>query len=545
MKRASFFSARLASVVPGDDFRFDPSQTFTEWCRDVIEVKFSAPQIVFCSVVFDRVDPIDLSPDEHGIARLMFANASGDMPERFTRQQRRTLFFEKGARMGGTWMCSLYLCFAAFKVGLSGLAKGERAFAPIISFDKDTALQGLGYVRGALEESPMRRYIYGRPRTESVTVKRDDGKIVRFKVFSAGGKTSRSRSFVSCMLDELAFFRSKEAKVNDVETFRSVEPRVINDPHAMTLGISTVWAEGGLLFERVEGELGKPVTCIPAKCRTLVMRPDDEKLRDTVASSYATDPLNAAREFDCVPFKDGGVQFFSKIAIDACTDARLVVPRRPPNNATSIGAGGDFGFKRNSSALAITFRQVDGVFITSALEERQPGGTPLRPSVVVRDFASIATDHRAQSVMADEHERASIEEHFADHGVTFDDAPAGTNGKEETHVFFRSLLNEGKIRIPKHDKLIAQLGEIVATPGDGGRLHFHSPTWKTGEHGDLASALILAAWTCHHNAPLQVEPERPKRARNFDADFERELSRETQHDWASDDMGLGFGDFTG
>lgn len=545
MRRASFFGARALIKKSADEYRFDPEQCFTDWARSVIEVRFSLPQYVFCRVVFDLVDPIDLPPDQLEIARSIFANEKGDMPERFTRQQRRTLFFLKGARMGGTWMCSLYVCFAAFKVKLVGvLGKGERAFAPIISFDKDTALQSLAYIRGALEESPMVRYIYGRPRTESITVKRDDGKIVRFKVYSAGGRTSRSRSFVSCMLDELAFFRSKEAKVNDVETFRSVDPRIINDPHAMTLGISTVWAESGLLYERVTAELGKPVTCIPAKCRTLVMRPDDEKLRDTVASAYAVDPLNAAREFDCIPFKDGGVAFFSKVAIQACTDERLVIPRKPPNVADSIGAGGDFGFKRNSSALAIVFRQ-GGTFTVSALEERLPGGTPLKPSVIVRDFAAVATQHRAQSVMADEHERSSIEEHFSNHGVSFDDAPAGTSGKEETHVFFRSLLNEGKIKLPKHDKLIAQLGEIVATPGDGGRLHFRSPVWKSGEHGDLASALILAAFTCHKNEPLKPEPERRQRGRNFDADFERELQRETQHDHAADDMGFSFGEFSG
>jgi hypothetical protein len=540
VKRASFFGARHSVARKADEYRFDVEQCFTDWATEVIEVRFSKPQTVFCKVVFDRVDPADLSPYELEIAKSIFANQRGDMPDRFTRQQRRTLFFEKGARMGGTWMCSLYLCYAAFKVSLAGLGKGERAFGPIISFDKDTALQGLNYVRGALEESPMKRYIYGRPRTESVTIKRDDGKIVRFKVFSAGGKTSRSRSYVSVVLDELAFFRSKEAKVNDVETFRSVEPRVINDTYAMTLGISTVWAEAGLLYERVETELGKPVTCIPAKCRTLVMRPDDEKLRDTVASSYATDPLNAAREFDCVPFKDGGVAFFSKVALAACTDDRLVVPKKPPQIATSIGAGGDFGFKRNSSALAITYRQPDGVYVVSALEERLPGAIPLKPSVIVRDFAAIATEQRAHSVMADEHERSSIEEHFADHGVSFDDAPAGTTGKEATHIFFRSLLNEGKIRLPRNEKLLNQLGEVVATPGDGGRLHFHSPTWKTGEHGDLASALILAAYTCHHNSPLQPQIDNRRRGRNFDQEFERELNRELDHDHMASDLGLPF-----
>jgi hypothetical protein len=96
-------------------------------------------------------------------------------------------------------------------------------------------------------------------------------------------------------------------------------------------------------------------------------------------------------------------------------------------------------------------------------------------------------------------------------------APEGAIGKADTYAMARSLIAQGRVRLPKHQRLLQQLKDVTVRPTSGGALSIQSPRWAGGGHGDLVSALVLALWQAHRN---YVAPE-PQRDDGMD-EYERE-----------------------
>ena len=74
-------------------------------------------------------------------------------------------------------------------------------------------------------------------------------------------------------------------------------------------------------------------------------------------------------------------------------------------------------------------------------------------------------------------------------------APGGSEGVARMHVTARSLLHQGRVRIPPDRNLLRQLKDITATANSGGTLTIKSPRYQTGGHGDLARALVTALYS--------------------------------------------------
>jgi hypothetical protein len=58
----------------------------------------------------------------------------------------------------------------------------------------------------------------------------------------------------------------------------------------------------------------------------------------------------------------------------------------------------------------------------------------------------------------------------------------------------KTLIHGGHVRIPDNERLIRQLKEVEVRPTSGGGMSVSSPTWRTGGHGDIVSALVLALY---------------------------------------------------
>jgi hypothetical protein len=198
---------------------------------------------------------------------------------------------------------------------------------------------------------------------------------------------------------------------------------------------------------------------------------------------------------------------FDGAGIKQCVDEGrpLEVPVAPGAQAYF---GGDLAFESDSSGLVGVGILPDGRFDVLVLEEMRPGrGVPLKPRAVIDQFASILKRYRATAVMADAHYRASAKEHLEPHGIRFLDAPSGNTGKRDVYMKARELIHEGRVRLPNHPRLLAQLRSVVQKPIAGGGLHITSPRRAgSGGHGDLVSALVLALWSAARGA------KRPRRA---------------------------------
>jgi G:T-mismatch repair DNA endonuclease (very short patch repair protein) len=159
-----------------------------------------------------------------------------------------------------------------------------------------------------------------------------------------------------------------------------------------------------------------------------------------------------------------------------------------------VTSGGDFGFRSDSSALAVTHRYGD-IYTAAELVGLRPGiDEPLKPSIVVKQFATVLKQHGCDWLCADGHYRQSISEHLETENLHFVIAPEGAKGNQEVYVRFRRLLLDGQIRLPRHERLINQLKMVTSQPTAGGGISIRQPRATGGGHGDLVSALVLACY---------------------------------------------------
>ena len=153
--------------------------------------------------------------------------------------------------------------------------------------------------------------------------------------------------------------------------------------------------------------------------------------------------------------------------------------------------GADFGFRSDASALCVSRLEGDLYRVADLREVRPQRGAPLQPSVVVAGFAEVARNYGATSVIADRHYEEAVREHLGTHKLRLVPAPDGLAGKLEVYTRARALLHEGRVRLPAHARLIAQLKAVTSAPTPGGGLTIRSPR-RAGAHGDLVSAFVLA-----------------------------------------------------
>lgn len=412
------------------------------------------------------------------------------------RVARRLVAIRAGGRAGKTSrLMATKALHAALTVALPTLAPGEKAVALLMAPDLKLAHQILGFVRGYTVSSPRLGAMVARDTADEIELLRPDGQRVLIRVRAASGRGKGGRGFVLVFfgLDEAAFFRDEgSGVVNDTEIYRAAAQRLA--PGAQAWVASTPWVAGvGLLEDTLASDFGSHTHALCAQAPTRALNPTWDEDGSLERWMRETDPDNAEREIDAVPFAAGSSTFFDKVTLDAATDDRRPLDLAPVKGGL-YGAAGDFAFRRNASALAIVQREVDR-YALALLDERQPtASTPLSPAAVVDAFAAPLLRFDLAEVAADSHERDALAEEMARHDLTVTALPEGQSGKAEQYLFTRRLLREGRLTLPKHPRLRAQLVGITSKPAPGGGLSIHSPRTADGAHGDLVSALVGAVW---------------------------------------------------
>ncbi len=467
------------------------TDTFLQFVKRV-GVKLTSAQRVLCAVAFDGTQPSRLRSSDREVARRIFGDIDEVPPE-----AREVLCAVCGARAGKTYvLIALRMLHLALTVDLASLAPGEVASGIIVAPDMRLARQALRYVSGAVDAVPALKPLVSGQSTDSISIARD-GHAVVIECLPAtrGGSAVRGRSLVGAGLDEAAFFRDADYRINDEEVFKALAPRVM--PGGQLVIASTPWAEAGLLHSLFEANHGRPSTSLAAHAPTTLLR-DDIRTRAMVARERLRDPDNAAREFDAEFMSAGTGQFFDPLTIDASIDrSRPLALEHPPGGECSIGA--DLAFNSDHSACVAVFgaRTADGsdIFVLADLLELRPEkGKPLKPSEVVAQFSAFAKARGSSALVADGHYKESAREHLEEHGLLFVEAPGGQTGKVATYLKTRALFNDRKIRVPNYPRLVNQLKAVVSKPTPGGGLSISSPRRGAGGHGDIASAFVLALY---------------------------------------------------
>lgn len=443
-------------------------------------------------MAFDGVEPVD-----HDLARRLFGTT--DLPL----GTRRIVAAVCGARAGKSYvLVALRLVWGMLMRDVSKVPAGQHASALIVAPRDDLRMEVFRYALGAVLEKPeLAAMLHGRPKVDTFMLRRPDGKLVGFRtgVATMGGTAARGAWWTDFALDECAFFRDDNFKVNDEELFRAGSSRVL--PGGQTIIASTPWAEGGLLYRLWRKRPGDTVV---AHAPTLLLQ-DTELTRSIVASAIEADPENAKREFGAEFMPAGTTVFFSAKAIDdSCTDEPFSLA---PGDI--IAAGADMGLISDSAALVKVARRAEMIHVYFAREERPHDGRPLRLDDTVDAFATDIIG--ASYAMADQHYFQALYEALEKHDLVLAKATAKP---AETYARGRALIHGGKVLIHTSgmptevaSRLVLQLREVQGRPTSGGGISISNPRWAQGGHGDIASALMLALWQVSGDEVAAVAPE--------------------------------------
>ena len=412
----------------------------------------------------------------------------------FYATNKRQLVLRVGRRGGK----SSSLCRIAVAEALWGNHKipaGDIGVVAIISVNKNQAAERIRTIEAILKaiKVPYRRAgdcieLQHRP--------------VKLEVFAASVMASAGFTSICVIADECALWRNQEGSANPAEVIlKFIRPTMATMPNARMFLSSSPFAT--LDAHHIAFEIGDSDQQIVRHAPTWVANPT---LSEQDTHKLEPDHLEWLRQFAAVPMSAGSSAFFDAHAVDKAVDSSLFLPLKPtPGDAVS--AGGDFAFRSDSSALAIAYRRGDIYIAAELLELRPEPNAPLKPSKVVETFAEVLKRHQCSFLVADNHYRQSIAEHLETYDLSFTIAPEGAKGNQEVFVRFRRLLHDGLIRLPKHDRLINQLKQVVSVPTAGGGLSIRQPRQQGGGHGDIVSALVLA---CFFAGGTQLEEVKPR-----------------------------------
>jgi hypothetical protein len=462
-----------------------------------VGIDLSIGQRVLCAISFDGSNPCDFEGEERRLAREMFGEI-----ETIPDDVRHTVCWFKGARMGGSYLCALYLLFLGLTVPVK-LAPGEKAFCLIIAPTTDMGKQPYNYIVGAITSDPkLAALLIGKPGIHECSLCRpQDGQEIRFKVVAASprGTTLRSRSLIAALLDECCFFRDPESgAINDTELKRAIDPRIVTGGKCLV--ISTAWARRGLLWDLTQKNFGNPQTCISAIVPTLLVR-DTEQNRRIYAELSESDPDNAEREFNCVALSIGASDFFDANALAECVDKSLPA-LNPIYGLLTSYAGLDTGFKRDASAIVLVRNepQMNNRLLVAECFERPPEKEGSSPKAVLSEFRARLDAHKCKSIACDQHYVMTVRDELPGFGVK--ECPATQEFKYQSHCYVRDIIRSRGVVIPAASKkLLAQLRDIQVVPTPGGGMKLTSPRYG-GAHGDLASAFVLAVWNANPSAHI-------------------------------------------
>ena len=187
--------------------------------------------------------------------------------------------------------------------------------------------------------------------------------------------------------------------------------------------------------------------------------------------------------------------------------------------------------RSDSATLVVGHLSGNLILTASVLEMRPEPDKPLKPSEVATAFRDVCVQHGVSYYTADGHYWDAVLEYMGTIPCT-----QATLAPHEYAVRTRALMREGRLKIPRNDRLIRQLREVEARPLAGGGMSIYMPRWRTGGHGDIAQALMLMAASFGGEAtpkdipkegtPEWEKAEKDKRRREFERQGERHYRQE-------------------
>lgn len=354
-------------------------------------------------------------------------------------------------------------------------------------------------------------------------------------------KSIRGYDAPVAVLDEVGvWYQDADSANPDFEIYRNVQSRQAQFPDALTVGISSPWNKGGLLYQRYgTGTSGRKLACAEhrlteasAECGTceslrrphanrLVMvfttaaltaaRPDrpPHVSRQWLESKLAEDPKAFSRE--CLAqFQDSLTGFLSSELLQEAVT--LGVAERKPEPLNYYLAAIDPAFRQDSFAFCIGHATDDGVVLDLIRRWTPEKGRPVDPAEVIPAIAKILKDYNVRVVYGDQYQFEALNKLALDAGFTIELVKFSATKKSSIYGNLQQLVNTKRLKLLDHPETLQELASLERRLTAGGGVQIGHPE---GGHDDLATVVALMASGAVWQLPSAAEPP-PKEPTTFE-----------------------------
>lgn len=391
----------------------------------------------------------------------------------------------------------------AYEAALGGhhqfVSKSQTPYIYVISHKKENSLENLGFVRDALESSPILNKQIANTTSESITLK--NGVCITGAHPSIRGQ--RGLAVPMYVADEANFWYSDENAANpDTAVQTALRYAQRQFPRAKRVWLSTPYVKRGVFYGMYEAgtqgvKLHNPDVAKKFKSTLVCWAPTaamDNPIitRERLEEELLEDPEKYEQESNA-RFADSVSGFLSSNLLRGSVDHG--VSERAPSNKYDYVMAIDPAFRGDSFGLVVVHRHEGKVYVDYVQRWTPEKGVPLNPSVVLDEVAHIAKQYRVQTVFTDQYQNDSLRELALDRGLMLNDIAWTTSSKPAIWANFRNTLNHGKLVMLDPElnadakTLFTELVRLEKVITAANNVQIRAPR---NEHDDLAMCIGMA-----------------------------------------------------
>lgn len=424
-------------------------------------------------VVLKAVFAISMTEEE----RLLFTQLT--KRETPPAEQVQECWFVVGRRGGKSFIVALIAVFlACFRDYREHLGPGERGVIMVIATDRKQARVVMRYVTAMVRSVPMLETMILRQDAESV----DLNNHVTIEITTASYRTIRGYTVLTCVFDEIAFWRSEDSANPAEEIYAAVQPATATVPGAMIIGLSSPYKRSGLLHENYRrhfGQEGSPILVIQAETRTM----NPKVPQRVIDQAMERDPIAAMAEYYAQFRSDVGAFLDADLiarAVEASRQERAPSYRRYHAFADPSGGSHD----RFTWAIA----HVEGNrMVLDLIKGVSP---PFDPSVAVNQCVRDCKRYHCSSVTGDRYAGEWVVKAFERAGMSYWHSEPT---RSEIYLEALPLFTTGAVDLLDFQPLLLELQQLERRTSKSGRDSVDHPP---NGHDDYANAACGALVLC-------------------------------------------------
>jgi hypothetical protein len=394
-------------------------------------------------------------------------------------QRVRELWIIAGRRAGKDSIASLIAAHAAVLFDQQGkLRPGERAAVLCLACDRDQSKIVLNYTRSFFAQVPALKANVRRETADGFELRNGIDVVVGTNSF----RSTRGRTILAAILDEVAFYRSETSSAPDVETYRALIPGMATMAGSMLIGISSPYRKSGLLYSKFKDHYGKDGDVLVIQAPTTALNPTIDQ--GIIDRAFQDDPAAASAEWDG-QFRDDIAGFADVALIEAAVDRDMTL--RPPRPGVAYVSFCDpSGGARDSFTMAVAHNE-DGVAVLDNLVEIR---APFNPTSATEQIAGTLRAYGLRHTVGDKYAAGWVVDAFSKLGVRYEHSE---RDRSALYLDALPLFASGRVRLLDSKRLVTQFSSLERRTSPVGKDRVdHGP----GGHDDMcnaaAGALVLA-----------------------------------------------------